>query len=328
MTNYREEERVAKFNTVIKEKNITMLSKKYTNAREKHLFKCNVCKTTFNKVPQLIVSQEYPCPECTKKEKARRHRENVKTKFNARFHSLGLNENFEVYEYPELIKYPAKFIHKDCGHVIKTSLQNLSRTTKGMKGVGAGCKYCSKTHTYTDEEIIEYMQEERPNYQFVRSYMGDKHHLHVVVVHMLCGKEKDMQFNFFMQGKGCKHCKVSGGEEMIAYTLNKLGVPYEQEKTFEGLILPSDRSKRIDFYLPTKGIAIEYDGAQHFKPISIWGGADYLNRNQEHDALVNTYFSRSSISLHRIPYTIKGSTLVSVIEDIVNNNNDSYKVTV
>lgn len=325
MTNYREQERKQKLAIKLKKRNVTLVSPEYTNANAYYNFTCDICGEHFNKTAYLATTQDYPCPKCTVKAKAKRHREKVKERFTKRFMELGLDKEFEIFEIPELIKYPAKFIHKPCGHVITTSLQNLSRVAKNLKGTGTGCKYCSGTHTYTESEITAYFAQERPNYTFIKSYMNDRHHLHVVFKHNPCGTERDMQFNVLLRGQGCRHCKQSGGEEMIAYTLDTLGVTYEQEKTFEGLLTATGQLKRVDFYLPDYNIAIEYDGVQHFNAIDSWGGERYLEKNRLTDSVTNEYFKQGSSSLYRIPYTIVGQELRLLIAKIVEADKDADK---
>lgn len=323
MTNYNQEQRIKKFNQTLKEKNLTMLSASYSTARDHYDFKCKTCGAIFNKVAHSVTTQEYPCPKCTVEAKAKRHRAKVQEKFLDRFKKLGLDHYYEVKTYPELAKNPAEFIHKACGNTIKTSLQNLSRT---VKTGSTGCKYCSKTCTYTEEEIKEYFRTERPTYTFIRSYMNDKHHLHVVFVHNPCGKERDLQYNVLLRGQGCMYCKQSGGEETIAYTLDKLGVAYEQEKPFQGLVYKKEL--RVDFYIPSINTIIEYDGRHHYEKVDGWGDSDKLSRTQLTDSIKNDYARDKGITMVRVPYTIIGSELSKVIEDIVNQDSkaDKFKV--
>lgn len=43
--------------------------------------------------------------------------------------------------------------------------------------------------------------------------------------------------------------------------------------------------QRLDIFLPTLNLAIEYQGAQHFTPVTVFGGEAGLVRAQERDAL-------------------------------------------
>ena len=58
----------------------------------------------------------------------------------------------------------------------------------------------------------------------------------------------------------------------------------------------------FDFYLPQYNLIIEYDGEQHFKPISVFGGEDAFWTTVTHDAIKNQYCEDNDIDLLRIPY--------------------------
>lgn len=299
-------------------KNVTWLSGEFKNAKVHLHFKCNVCNTEFDKIPDLIKTQDYPCPECALKEKALKHRSKVKGMMDKRFHELGLDDNYEIVEYPEIVRDSATFRHLVCGNTIHTSLQNLSRTTKGIKGIGSGCEYCSGRHTYTDEEIKAYLVKERPTYEFVSLYMNKSHHLTVKVKHLLCGNIKDMQVNYFMRGEGCQQCNISGGEETIKYALDNIGISYIYQKGYPGSELSN--SIKYDFFLPISNTLIEYDGIQHFMAIGSWGGQEGLKVRQENDSLKDKFAIKNNIHLIRIPYLIRGNSLVKLMNDIVSGN--------
>ena len=57
----------------------------------------------------------------------------------------------------------------------------------------------------------------------------------------------------------------------------------------------------FDFFIENKYI-IEYDGEQHFNPISAWGGENFLNVIRAHDLLKNKYCFEHNIPIIRIPY--------------------------
>ena len=66
---------------------------------------------------------------------------------------------------------------------------------------------------------------------------------------------------------------------------------------------------RFDFYVVNKNIAIEYDGIQHFEPISFGTNKsettklEKLNAVRLHDNIKNDYCKNNGILLIRIPYT-------------------------
>jgi hypothetical protein len=79
------------------------------------------------------------------------------------------------------------------------------------------------------------------------------------------------------QKQGCILCCQSKGERLVESLLNDLNLTYIREASFEDLINPkTDCKLYLDFYIPEKNIAIEYDGIQHFKSLSFFGGDEGL----------------------------------------------------
>lgn len=77
---------------------------------------------------------------------------------------------------------------------------------------------------------------------------------------------------------------------------------------------------RFDFYLPEYNLFIEYDGEQHFKPVTFGGiskeDAEHnLQQTQERDKIKDKYCKNNNINLLRIPYWEKQN-----IETIISNH--------
>lgn len=316
---YNYEQRVNKVRSDLEKLELTADLTNYENSKTTLEITCTRCGNKFTRNMATLMAAKYPCDGCRAERKSENHRKRVADMFTKRFNDLGLNKDYSIVEIPELIRYPAKFKHLACGNIINTSLQNLSRTTKNMKGIGSGCEYCSGKHTYTEEEVKAYMTTERPTYEFIRTYMNNKHHLHVIVKHLRCGEEKDLQVNYFMsKGEGCRYCNVSGGEEMIMYALDKLCVTYEHEKAFDDLVNPkTGEALRYDFYIPSKNLLIEYDGTQHTNPMSFSKSKENFLEYQYRDLVKNEYAKINDINLIRISYKIFGSKLLEYIKELV-----------
>ena len=92
--------------------------------------------------------------------------------------------------------------------------------------------------------------------------------------------------------------KGSVGETKIEQYLIKNKIPYIKEFTFKNL-----KRKRFDFYLLKDNICIEFDGIQHFKPISYFGGVNAFINTKNNDIIKNDYCKNNKIKLIRIPYT-------------------------
>lgn len=116
----------------------------------------------------------------------------------------------------------------------------------------------------------------------------------------------------------CPQCYISGSrpEQYIYNLLNKNNLYVEREKTFEDL--RSQNKLRFDFYVNNSYI-IEYDGQQHFKPvtfgnISLNQANENLQITQEHDKVKNEYCKNNNIPLIRIPYWVPLNSIT--IEDL------------
>lgn len=96
-------------------------------------------------------------------------------------------------------------------------------------------------------------------------------------------------------GKGCPICNYSKLELEIYNTLRNVNIEFEQQKSFEWL---KDKGfLKFDFYLPKYNIAIECQGIQHFKPLSIFGGKKEFERRIYLDNLKNKLSSEHNIKI-------------------------------
>jgi len=58
----------------------------------------------------------------------------------------------------------------------------------------------------------------------------------------------------------------------------------------------------FDFYIENYNLIIEFDGKQHFEPISRFGGEEGFNKIKINDAIKNNYCKLHKINLIRINY--------------------------
>lgn len=98
----------------------------------------------------------------------------------------------------------------------------------------------------------------------------------------------------------------SAGERRIAAMLTAGGYHFQQEYEFPDLIASSGRPLRMDFVIFDDCgdilFAIEYDGEQHYKSVSHFGGSAAHNRQHYNDLKKNQYCLDHNIPLVRIPY--------------------------
>ncbi|MDG0974018.1 MAG: hypothetical protein P8O07_07650 [Crocinitomicaceae bacterium] len=63
------------------------------------------------------------------------------------------------------------------------------------------------------------------------------------------------------------------------------------------------RSKlKCDFYIPSSKTVIEYNGLQHYEPISVFGGLKGLQETQKRDVLKYDFLVKNNIKLIVVRY--------------------------
>jgi len=109
-----------------------------------------------------------------------------------------------------------------------------------------------------------------------------------------------------LAGHGCELCTDlinSKGSKKVESWLNKNNFKYEREKTFDGLVSKKGKKKfRFDFYLNNYKTLIEYDGEQHFRAVSHWGGEKALKQTQENDKIKTSWALMNGFKLLRLSY--------------------------
>jgi hypothetical protein len=105
-----------------------------------------------------------------------------------------------------------------------------------------------------------------------------------------------------LNGSGCPKCKLSRGIVKICNILDKNSIKYEMEKTIDGCVSDKKYNLKFDLYLIDKNIYVEYDGEQHFKEVSFWGGEEGLKQRIRRDFIKDEFCKNNKIELFRISY--------------------------
>lgn len=104
----------------------------------------------------------------------------------------------------------------------------------------------------------------------------------------------------------CGCGSLSSGERIVSSILQKNNIPYLSQYSFSDC--KREMSLRFDFaifdeYDNLKGL-IEYDGAQHYKPIEWFGGDEAFQLSKERDQIKDNYCQMKNIALLRLPYSL------------------------
>ena len=105
--------------------------------------------------------------------------------------------------------------------------------------------------------------------------------------------------NSHLKGRGCPTCRESTGEKIIRNYLQENKIVYEPQYKINNFL--------FDFYLPEYNLIVEYDGIQHFQPVSTFGGEEQYQKQIIVDNKKNKLCLLSGIKLLRIPYYEKNN---------------------
>lgn len=101
----------------------------------------------------------------------------------------------------------------------------------------------------------------------------------------------------------------SFGETLILNILKENNITYKQQYSFPNLKGIKNRSLSYDFAIFNKQnqlkILIEFQGIQHYYPITFFGGEEQFNIQKEHDKRKREYAQNNNIKLLEIPYIDK-----------------------
>lgn len=169
---------------------------------------------------------------------------------------------------------------------------------------GTGCPKCSlieqgERQTKTLEEFIRQSKEIHGVLYDYSKVDYEKLDKKVIII---CNKHGEFKQTpkVHLGGGGCQKCSYSKGELQISNYLKKHKIEFIPQHIFDDLSFK--RKLRCDFYLNIKKIVIEYNGEQHYKPNSFFGGEEGLKKVQESDKLKEDYCIKNNICFEVIRY--------------------------
>ena len=218
--------------------------------------------------------------------------------------------DYEIINF-RVMREPADIRCLKCNNIIHFEhLQNLFRATKTNF-----CPYCS--NTYKGEHIgkkltLNEAQKRLDNY-FDGEYEIIKEKYNGwskkgMVRHTLCGKIFSVQPRDLLYHSHCPCYTInSKGENEIEKVLKEFNINYERQKRLEEI-----KKAPFDFYLPDYNLLIEFQGRQHYEPVSKFGGEKQFIVQQEIDKRKKEIAQKAGLELLEISYKDK-----SLIKDIL-----------
>ena len=277
----------------------------YDCESKKFKVKCRICKSIFLKSKESFY-KNYGCKFCKGKEKMSFE------KFQEIFFKICAPKQIEflfskriwLKEYKNS-RSKLYFRCKKCNKKFKTTINGLFYQKSGCPHCASEKKAQKLRLTYSDfllkdsSQLYEYLFDKdwwTKNFQSMKKTR----------INIKCKKCTNIfaqTVDSHLRGHGCPFCKQSKGEQFIRDFLIKNNIKFIAEKHFPGCENYQTKGKlRFDFYLPDQNILIEFDGIQHFKPIS------YKNFNflkiKENDKLKETFCKKNNLPLYRLHFEL------------------------
>ena len=139
--------------------------------------------------------------------------------------------------------------------------------------------------------------------------------------------EQGIRIEALLNGtSGCPICngRESRGEREVRNVLKQMGYKVSKEFSFEGCFSFKGEKYcnllKFDAYFEHKNIKIcvEYDGEQHFKSKSFFGGDDGLESRKENDKRKDEYCEKNKIKLIRLSFNISPDQVEFELKKIIN----------
>lgn len=296
----------------------TLKSNTYVNAHTKLLMEHNKCGRVYSVSPHNFLAGKR-CPYCS----ANHHRA------TQTFEQLiKIKTNNQWYLDP-LTPYQGntvkvRLIHRSCNH-------SYLITPKSFKQNEVHCSICESLEREKHKDQLKREQEKHlinglsiaqikqrkalaskrrkstsqfkkevydltdGEYKVIGKYTGSSNP--IKIKHMTCGRVYSVRPDHFLRGNRCRCEHISRGESLVKSWLVRTNISF-----IYGYILPN--KLHFDFYLPESNSAIEYDGIQHFKPRSYFGGDEAFRKQVHNDRKKDQYCREHNIKLIRIPYTV------------------------
>jgi hypothetical protein len=192
---------------------------------------------------------------------------------------------------------PMSYICK-CGRKSKINFDNFKR--------GKRCKECRRekrlgTSKYTHAEVEKYFFDHQCI--LLDTYTNASTLLKYICS---CGHQSLVSYTQFKGGRRCRYCRQSKGERLIESVLQTMGCTFVRQ--YKNPACKNKRSLPFDFAIMNNNSIkiIEYQGKQHYEPLSFGSKGDIANINfqyiKHNDDIKKRWCERNHIEFLEIPY--------------------------
>lgn len=167
---------------------------------------------------------------------------------------------------------------------------------------GRGCPKCKSDnlHKAFSKSTLMFIEEARRIHGDLYDYsMCEYYNTHTEVT-VICREHGafKVKAGAHLHGCGCPLCNEPLGEKRIRLYLEKHGVSFIGQYS----VNHNAHNYRVDFFVPSKNIIIEYNGEQHYRPIKQFGGAKKFHEQKQRDNNIRDYCKDNHIKLFEISY--------------------------
>ena len=258
----------------------------YSGIKHKVKIICNK-HGMFEQTPDNHLSKKHGCPKCS-------NNVNLTTeefiKKSLRTH--GDKYNYSLVEYVNSIN-KVKIICPVHGMFEQKAFNHMR---------GDKCPSCTKNKRLTKDEFIQKssrMHGDKYDYSLVEYVNNTKKVIIKCEKHGIFNQAPNNHIN----GNGCPHCKESKGERKINEILTNNNVKFIRQYKFKDC--KYKQPLLFDFYLSDYNICIEYNGRQHYEPVSYFGGEDGFVEIKLRDKIKMEYCNKNNIPLIIFKYDEK-----------------------
>jgi len=206
-----------------------------------------------------------------------------------------IKHNFK-YDY-SLVKY--RNLDDDISIICPNHGEFKQRATRHLNG--SNCPKCSKL--LERKNIDKFIEEASLIHNNLYNYSLSEYVNKDTKIKIICVKHgvfEQTPRNHLKGPNGCPYCSESRGEKLVRDFLIKNDIMFTYQKKFKEC---KDKSMLpFDFFLPEHNLCIEYNGVQHYKPVSFFGGELGLIGTKKRDFIKSKFCYENNIKLIVIKY--------------------------
>jgi predicted nucleic acid-binding Zn-ribbon protein len=142
-----------------------------------------------------------------------------------------------------------------------------------------GCPQCSNRYKFTNHDID--IKLKGRNILRVGDYIKDK--VKIDFKCLVCSHIWKSRADVIISGYGCPSCQASNMEKRLKNIIES-NIKYDYYE-YHKCIRSSERRFIVDFFIKknSKDYIVEYNGRQHYSPVSFWGGLENFQRQIKRD---------------------------------------------